>query len=104
MAVTAMQYPSEGSVGARFQRARLNDWVDFYRKPGALQTRPYGVGPAGPSISEGGKQFAFPPLLSLRKEGPGSLFLDLFAQPLPEIFEETFVNDVADKGCLTFGS
>ena len=41
---------------------------------------------------------------SLREEGPGSLFLDLFAQPLPEIFEQPFVNDVANKGCLTFGS
>ena len=29
------------SVGARFRRARLNDWIDFYREPGALETRPY---------------------------------------------------------------
>jgi len=29
------------SVGARFQLGRLNDWIDFYAEPGALETRPY---------------------------------------------------------------
>ena len=29
------------SVVARFQRARLNNWIDFYWEPSALETRPY---------------------------------------------------------------
>ena len=43
MTIVVMQYPprQNRSVGARFQRARLNDWIDFRREPGALETRPY---------------------------------------------------------------
>src|SRR6516165_5205898 len=43
MTLVVMQYPprQNRSVGARFQRARLNDWIDFRREPGALETRPY---------------------------------------------------------------
>jgi len=32
------------SVGARFRRARLNDWIDFYREPDALPAFAQGFG------------------------------------------------------------
>jgi hypothetical protein len=38
----------------------------------------------------------------LLKESPGTLFLDLLAHPSPKLFDQTFVNHIANKGCFFF--